>query len=657
VGKQVLVNGRAATIVGVTPKDFHGTLFAFELDGYLPLGALKMGASSDTFWTDRRQRELAVLGRLRPGVSLARAQAEVDLVTARLAKQYPESGAGLRVKVIPEKFARPAPFVASFVPAIAGLFLVLPALVLVMACVNVANLLLVRAAAREREMAIRIALGASRSRLIRQVLSESLLLAFLGGAMGLLVANWALGVSGSLLRSVTATANFAYKLDSRLDWRVLAYTLAALFLTEIFVGLWPALRSGRTDPNAAFRAASRNNSMFHGRWGTRSVLVVLQVAGSLTLLIIASLFVRSLRYAEHMNLGFEPDGVLNVMLDPHQVGYDETRTNIFYRELQNRVRSLPGIQSTSLGFAVPLMYPGRTAHLCVQAHPLPSSQQPPDISFNLVDPSYFETMRIPLLQGRSFADADNETAPPVAIVNQTLANRLWPRENPLGKRFSFNSCSGPFISVVGVARDSQYFFLTPSPQPYFYLPLSQNFTSFRSLQVRSSLPVESLGNAVNEQLRAIDPNMPVIDSRTMRQVVSGLGGTFIFRLAAALAAALGIIGLVLALVGVYGLVSFVVCQRAREIAIRMTIGAVRSDVLKLISRQSIELVIAGLFVGIVAATFLARAMAKLLVGLAATDPLTFVAVTVLLAAVALLASYIPARRATRVDPMVALRHE
>jgi macrolide transport system ATP-binding/permease protein len=656
VGKQVLVNGRPATIVGVTPKDFHGTLFAFDLDGYLPLGALKTGASN-TFWTDRRERELTLLGRLRPGVRVAKAQSLIDLVTARLAIQYPDSGNGLRVRVIREKFARPAPFVASFVPSIAGLFLGLPALVLVIASVNVANLLLVRGAARQREMAIRIALGGSPSRLIRQVLSESLLLAFLGGAAGMLMGIGALRVSGSLLRSVTSTANFAYRLDSRFDWRVFVSTLTAVFLTAVFAGLWPAIASGRTDPNTALRAASPNDSLLAGGQGARGLLVVLQVAGSLVLLIIASLLLGSLRYAEHMNLGFEPDGVLNVMLDPHQIGYDENRTNIFFRELQNRIRSLPGIESASLGFAVPLMFPGHTAHLYVQGHPLPRPQQPPDTAFNLVDPAYFETMRIPLLQGRLFADSDSETAPPVAIVNQTLANRLWPGENPVGKHFSFISSSGPYISVVGVARDGQYFFLSPDPQPYFYLPLSQNFTSFRSLQVRSSLPVESLANTVNEQLRAIDPNIPVIDSRTMRQVVDGLGGTFVFRLAASLAGVLGIVGLALALVGVYGVVSFLVCLRTHEVGIRMAIGAGRSDILKLISGRSLRPVIAGLLVGIVLAILLARAMAKLLLGLAATDPLTYAVVTMLLAAVALLASYIPARRAMRVDPMVALRYE
>jgi putative ABC transport system permease protein len=656
VGKQVLVNGRPATIVGVTPKDFHGTLFAFDLDGYLPLGGLQTGAPN-TFWTDRRDRELTLLGRLRPGVSVAKAQGLIDLVTARLAIQYPDSNNGLRVRVIREKFARPAPFVASFVPSIAGLFLGLPALVLVIACVNVANLLLVRGAARRREMAIRMALGGSPSRLIRQVLSETLLLAFLGGAAGMLTGICALRVSGSLLRSITSTANFAYRLDSRFDWRVFVSTLTAVFLTAVFVGLWPAIASGRTDPNVALRAASRNDSLLAGRQGARGVLVVLQVAGSLVLLIIASLLLGSLRYVEHMNLGFEPDGVLNVMLDPHQIGYDEKRTNIFYRELQNRVRSLPGIASTSLAFAVPLMFPGHTAHLYVHGHPLPRSEQPAVTSFNLVGSSYFETMRIPLLQGRLFADSDNETAPPVAIVNQTLANRLWPGENPLGKRFSFTSSSGPYISVVGVARDGQYFFLSPAPQPYFYLPLSQNFTSFRSLQVRSSLPVESLGNTVDEQLRAIDPNMPVIDSRTMRQVVGGLGGTFVFRLAASLAGVLGIVGLALALVGVYGVVSSVVCLRTHEVGIRMAIGAGRSDILKLISVQSLRPVIAGLLVGVVLAILLARAMAKLSLGLAATNPLTYAGVTLLLAAVALLASYIPARRAMRVDPTVALRYE
>jgi predicted permease len=657
VGKQVLVNGRSATILGVTPKEFHGTLFAFELDGYLPLGALKSGVDSENFWTDRRERELTVLARLRPGTSLSLAQSSLDVVSARLAALYPEADNGVRVRVIPEKLARPAPFVASFVPAIAGLFLILPALLLLIACVNVANLLLVRAASRQREMAIRTVLGAGRFRIISHVLAESLLLAFLGGATGMLLGDWALRVSGSLLRSVTSTANFAYRLDPRFDWRVFVYTATAVLLTAILVGLWPALSSARADLSATLRSVGRNAPVHAGRRGARSVLIVMQVAASLMLLIVASLLVRSLRYAEHMDMGFDPDSVLNVMLDPHQIGYDETRTNNFYRELLSRVRALPSVRSASLSFAVPLMYPGRTGRPYVEGHPLPYPQEPSDISFNLVDSSYFETMRLPLLQGRSFADSDNEGAPPVAIVNQTLAKRLWPGEDPIGKRFSLNSASEHLISVVGVARNSQYFFLSPEPQPYFYLPLTQSFTSFRSLQIRSFLPAESLSAVVQEQLRELDPNMPAIDVRTMREAISGLGGTFVFRLAASLAGALGILGLVLSLVGVYGVVSFVASLRTHEIGVRMAVGAGRSDILKLISLQAFRLIIAGLFLGIVAANLLARAMAKLLIGVAATDPLTYAVASILLAAVAFSACYIPARRAIRVDPVVALRYD
>jgi len=657
VGKQVLVNGRSATIVGVTPKEFHGTLFAFELDGYLPLGALKSGVDSQNFWTDRREREFTVLGRLRPGTSISQAQNSLDVVSARLAALHPEADDGVRVRVIPEKFARPAPFVASFVPAVAGLFLILPALLLLIACVNVANLLLVRAAARQREMAIRTALGAGRFRIMRHMLAESLLLAFLGGATGMLLGDWALRASGTLLRSVTSTANFAYRLDPRFDWRVFVYTGTAVLLTAILVGLWPALSSTRADPNVTLRSVGRNASVLAGRHGARSVLIVMQVAASLMLLIVASLLVRSLRYAEHMDMGFDPHGVLNVMLDPHQIGYDETRTNNFYRELLSRVRALPSVRSASLSFAVPLMCPGRTGRPYVEGHPLAYPQQPSDISFNLVDSSYFETMRLPLLQGRPFADSDNESAPPVAIVNQTLAKRLWPGEDPIGKRFSLNSASEHLISVVGVARNSQYFFLSPDPQPYFYLPLTQSFTSFRSLQIRSSIPGGSLGAVVQEQLRELDPNMPAIDVRTMREAIGGLGGTFIFRLAASLAGVLGILGLVLSIVGVYGVVSFVVSLRTHEIGVRMAIGAGRSDILKLISGQGFRLLVAGLFLGMLAANLVARAMSKLLIGVVATDPLTYAAVSILLAAAALSACYLPARRATRVDPMVALRHE
>jgi len=583
----------------------------------------------------------------------------VDVIAGRLAAQYPATDKDATVRVIPERLARPAPFVTDFVPVVASLFLVLPALVLLLACLNVANLLLVRAAVRRREMAIRAALGAGRGRLIRQMLTEGIVLALLAGIGGVVFGEWAIKASASMLRSVTTTtSNLAYRLDSSFDWKVFAYTLAAAVFSGIFVGIWPAFRAGRVDVNTVLHQGGRSDSAGVGRHSVRSALLVAQVAGSLMLLIVAGLFVRSLRHAEHMYLGFDPDHVVNAMLDVHQIGYDEARAKAFYRELKNRVRRMPGVQSVSLAVTVPLGTPSPEGPIYVENHPLPPNQQPPEVSFDGIDPAYFETMRLPLLEGRTFKDSDNETAPPVGIVNQTMAKRFWPNEDPIGKRFSFKSATGPFVEIVGLARDGQtMWMLSQDPQPYFYIPLAQNFRSFLSLQVRTSVPPESLITGVLAEIHRLAPDLPILNVGTMQQAIHGLGGLFIFSLAASLAGVMGLLGLTLATVGVYGVVSFAAAQRTREIGIRMALGAARRDILTVIVRQGLQLTLIGMATGLVAAFGLSRLLRSLLFGVKPGDPETFIAVSLLLVTVALLASFIPAHRATKVDPMVALRYE
>ncbi|HEX4593569.1 MAG TPA: FtsX-like permease family protein, partial [Bryobacteraceae bacterium] len=537
-------------------------------------------------------------------------------------------------------------------------FLALAGLVLLLACMNVANIFLARATVRQREMAIRASLGAGRGRLIRQMLTESLLLALLGTAAGVAVGQWAIGGSGSVLHSITSdSAGHAFRVDTSFDWKVFAYTLSAALFTGIFVGLWPAFRAGRTDLNRVLGSGGRSDSAGAGRQGFRGVLVVAQVAGSLMLLVVAGLFVRSVQRAEHMSLGFDPDHVLNTMVDPHQIGYDEPRTKAFYRELERRVGALPGVQSVSLSFTAPMGYPSHAGPIYVETHPLPPGRQPQVIAFNSIEPSFFDTLRVPLLQGRRFTDADTETSRAVAIVNQTMATKLWPSENPMGKRFSIQGAGGPFVEVVGVAGDGQYFFLSTQSQPYFYLPLEQNYSSFRSLLIRSSAPPESMMTPVQDVLRSLAPDLPLFDLRTSEEMVHGIEGLLFFRLAASLAAIMGALGLVLAVMGVYGIVSYAVSLRTQEIGIRMALGAEARDILKLVSRQGLRLVIVGLSIGLFAAWALTRGMAKLLIGVSATDPLTYAMVALLLCSVTMLACWIPARRALRVDPMVALRYE
>ena len=432
IGKHIAVSGRPATIIGVVPPQFHGLLFAFDMDGYLPASALAGDENPASFWADRGDRSLMLFARLKQGVSLAQAQSAVNVVAKRLAAQYPATDKGLGVRVIPERQARPAPEVSSFVPVIAGLFLALPALVLLLACMNVANILLARAAAREREMAVRTAVGAGRWRLMRQMLTESLLLALLGGIAGVTLGEGAIWAAGALLRPVTtSSAGYAFRIDCRFDWKVFAYTLAAAILTGIFVGLWPAMRAGRADLNTVLHEGGGQAGSSRNR--LRNSLVVAQVAGSLMLLVVAGLLVRSLRHAEHMFLGFDPAHLVNIMLDPRQAGYNQARAKTFYRDLERRVAASPGVESVSVARTAPMAYPSQGSPVYVEDHPLPPDQKPPDIMYNGIDPGYLRTMRVPLLRGRAFKNSDNEAAPPVAIVNQTLARRLWPNEDPDGQ--------------------------------------------------------------------------------------------------------------------------------------------------------------------------------------------------------------------------------
>jgi predicted permease len=651
VGKQALIDGQEATIIGVAPKGFQGTNFALDLDGYVPLN-MQPAEDAATLWSDRSSPGLVVMGRLKPGVSVRQAQSSMNVVTERLAEQYSATDKGVTVRVIPERFARPQPYAKNIVPLIVGIFLLLAALVLLLACMNVANLLLVRATMRQREMAVRAAMGASRGRLIRQMLTESIVLAIFGGAGGLLLGMWASGAVASLLPD----SKFPIRLDFSFDWRVFAYALAAALLTGIVVGVWPALRAGRADVNGLLHGAGRSDTAGVSRHRLRSALVVSQVAGSLVLLIVAGLFVRSLARAQTVYLGFDPDHVLNAVVDPKSMAYDEARTKSFYRDLEARVRALPGVQSASLAFSVPMGQVNDGGSIYIEGRPLSAGQQPPVVIFNHVDAPYFDTMRIPLLRGRAFRENDDEKAPLVAIVNQSMAHQFWPNEDPLGKRFSLKSATGPFVEIVGVTGDGKYVFIGWDKEPYFYVPLAQNYTSYRSLQLRSSVPPETLITQVQNEIHALDSNMPS-DIETMRQTLSGGNGFFIFKVGAILAAAMGILGLTLAVVGVYGVVSFAASQRTHEIGIRMALGANRRDILRLVLRQGLVLVIGGVLSGMVLAWALTRSMASLLVGVSPTDALTFLTATLVLGGIGLWACYAPARRAMRLDPMVALRYE
>ena len=659
IGKQVKVNGQPATIVGVAPQEFHGAYFVLDMDAYVPLGAADFvaqpGQDQDPL-ADRNARIFRVLARLKPGVSFSQAQASFDVIAARLAQAYPATDKNVTVQVYREQLARPTPVRNNVIPIIGGFFLFLAGLLLLLACMNVANIVLARATVRQREMGLRAALGAGRTRLIRQTLTETLLLGLLGGLGGILVALWVSPGKISVIPGLSLPVN----LDLSFDWRVFAYSFAAAAFTGVFIGIWPAARASGIDLITILQEGSRGEAGV-GRHRVRNFLVMAQVAGSFVLLIIAGLFVRGVQHAGKVDLGFQPDHVVNITMDPQQMGYNEAQATEFYRELKTRVLALPGVQSASFAFGVP-MGDVSSVNLCtvvVGDHPVTNGQPPPSIFFNNVDSGYFQTMRVPLLRGRAFNDFDSKSAPLVAIVNQIMAQRFWPGQDPIGKRFTINNIGEPSqtVQIVGLAGNGKYAFVAEEPSPFFYVPLAQNYTSMRTLQIRSSVPPDTMFAEVRRQIRALAPGLPIIQARTMQQALDGTNGLQVFRIGAFVAAVLGGLGLLLASIGVYGVVSFAAVQRTREIGIRMALGGTARDVLRLVLQQGVRMVGAGLLVGLLAAWGLTRLMARFLFGVSPGDPLTYATVVILLSGVALLACWLPARRATRVDPGIALRYE
>jgi predicted permease len=652
IGKQVRVDGKPATIVGVSQREFRGQFSVFEIDAYAPLSTAFDQSSAKNFWNNRDMHAMLVLGRLKPGVTLAEVQSRFDVISRRLGAQFPATDKDLSVRVMDERLSRPIPYANNAFLAFSGLFLILGALVLLMACTNIANILMARASVRQREMAIRAALGGARSRLVCQMLTETTLTALLGGTAGL-----ALGAGVSRFAGSIHLSNIPIRLAFGFDWRVFVYALAAVVFTAICAGLSPALRATRADVNTVLHQGGRVGAGGKARHRVRGDLMAAQVAGSLTLLIVAGLFVRSLSAVEHMDLGFDPNQLLNVRLNPFLNNYNESQTKAFYRALETKVRALPGVQSASLATSVPIGYDRGRKSVYVEGRPVPPGQKASEIFFNSVDVSYFETLRIPLLFGRAFIDADDETSARAAIVNETMAKQFWPKENPIGKRFSVTSDSGPFVEIVGVARDGKYRVLTEDPIPYFYIPLAQNFDPERVLQIRSPIAPATLIPEVQSQILALDTNAPIEEVQTMKESLGGALGYFLFRLGASLAAAMGVLGLLLAVVGVYGVVSYAATQRTQELGIRIALGASPRQILALLLRQGVQLVVAGLLFGLAGAWALTRAMSHMLVGVRPSDPVTYLTVSALISSITLMACWLPARRAMRVDPTVSLRYE
>jgi predicted permease len=655
VGTIVRLDGTPARVVGVTPPDFHGLYQGAEIEGYVPLAMLTDRTTNPRrVFTDRTFRFLTMGARLRPEVSVRSAQAAVDVLAGRLQREYPQER-DVTARVIPEPLARPVPmrFLSQLVPLIKGSMLGLAALVLLIACMNVANLLLVRGTVRQREMAMRAALGSGRLRLIRLLLAESLLLAGAGTVAGLLVAKWATNL---FLGTIDIGSDIPLNLDFHYDWRVFVYTVVISGATGLVMGLVPALRASRAEVTSLLHDGGHGSAGV-GRQRLRSAMVVAQVAGSLVLLVVAGLCVRSLQRAQFVDLGFDAANVVTARLDPHQIGYDEPRMTAFYDELQRRLAALPGVESVGMSFSVPTGYILDGTPVGKEGTVTGTDEPRSDVTCNTVTPEFFDVLRLPIVKGRGFTAHDTETSARVVIVNETLARQLWPGEEPIGKRLVSPRFQGRLWQVVGVARDSKYIAVFEQPLPHLYFPMKQTPFFMRVVYVRSTAPPEALAMLMEREIHGLDADMPIADARTLRQIVEGGVGFLLFRIGSLQAGAMGILGLILAVVGVYGVVSYGASLRMREMGIRIALGAEPRTVRGLVLRQGTALVLAGIVCGLVVAAGVTRTLSKFFVLIGALDLPTFAVVTVALAAIALVACYLPARRAMRVDPMVALRHE
>jgi predicted permease len=660
VGRSVNINGHPFTIVGVGPEKYTGMLRGVAVDWWIPAMMMKEAAPGSDNLTHRSNRSLLVMGRLKPGVTAQQAQADFNSIAAQLYKEWPTHWENIRrqprsVTVAPENEARLLPGMRMPLMIFMTLLMTVAGLVLLIACANIANLLLARATARRKEIAIRLAMGAGRRRLIRQLLTESVMLSLLGGGAGLLLAGW----GADLLMAFKPPLPFPIELDLHGDWRVFGFMFGLSLTTGIVFGLTPALAASRPDVIASLKdeTGAANTGGRPGR--LRGSLVITQVAVSLLLLICAGLFLRSLRNASAIDPGFDADNLLAMSMDLRLQGYDEIKGRNFTDQLLERVRSLPGVLSASMTDQLPLGLDGSRRGVTIEGYTAQPGEST-EIDSSFAAPGYFETLRIPLSQGRTFQPQDDANAPGVALVNEAFARRYWPGRPPVGKRIQMGVArsgvnDAPYLTVIGVVKDGKYASLGEDATPFIYFNMAQNVSLSPTLIARThGDPFDSLAAARGE-VEALDKNLPLYDVKTMRQ---HLGLALLpARLAGGVLGVFGLVALALAAAGIYGVMAYSVARRTREIGIRMALGANAGDVLRLVARQGMTLVAIGMAIGLAAALALTQLLKSLLFGVSATDPLTFAAIALLLMFIALLACWIPARRAAKVDPMVALRCE
>lgn len=649
IGSTLRVNQTPLTIIGVAPEGFHGTYAGLDYDFWVPLTMYGQMTHTGTWMLrDRNTRNFMLLARLAPGISIGQARAEVHALANRMAEEDANSNQGVGATVLPvwqSHFGTQAMLLAPV-----AILMGTGGVVLLIVCANLANLLLARATGRQQEFSIRLALGAKRGQLIIQLLSETLLMALVGSICGLLLASWLGGALRWLLPAVAGPV----MITPPPDGHVFAFSAGLAVIVTVLAGLVPALHSSRANVSEALKQGGRSgvSGIQAHRW--RGLMVISEVALAVVAMVGAALFLKSFERARAINPGFAPEGVALAQFDFSTAGYDAVQTDTFCRRLRERLQQFPGVTAISYDDSVPLGFHGGNWETLEVEGYVPGPNENMKIYRDLISPGYFESMKIPLVEGRDFDWHDETTTQKVMIVNQEFARRFLPNHSVIGHKVHG---WGEWFTIVGVAKDSKYHRVTENPQPYFYIPIRQIFRPEYGLtfHVRTSGSVNEAIAAVRREAAAIDPAIAVFDAQPMTEYISA--SLFGAKIAANLLTLLSSIGLLLAAMGLYGVMAYSVAQRTREFGVRVAIGAKPRDILTLILRESGALTISGLAAGLVLAAVSTRMIAGAIYGVSTLDPLTYGAVGLVLVAVALVASYVPALRASRIDPMVALRYE
>ena len=653
VGKTIRLSNRGYQVIGVTPPSFAGSKFALSMDFWIPMAMAEELRRSPGLLSDRDSHWMNVLARLKPGVTMEQATQELQTIAARLNQVYPNERAANTQALVDTEINTRFGEASTVLMSGSAIAMAIVALVLLIACANVANLMLARAAARRKEIGIRLALGASRFRLVRQLLTESLLLSLLGGGFGLLLAYWVTDLMQGFVPVLeyNIVDNFF-----ALDERALLFTLGISLATGLISGLAPAWHSSNPEVVPILKGEINGQRGRRRRLTLRPALVVVQVALSLTVLVCGGLFIKSFRKAQTMDPGFGTKNALIVSLDPELVGYDSERSRNFFRQIIERAESLPGVEAAASARLLPLGDSSSSnGPVLKEGETLPRGSGGRNIMTNVVSAGYFRAMQIPFVEGRDFDDRDQIKTQRVVVINQKMAETLWPGESAVGKRIFVGIDSRDALEVVGVVKTGMYRNLAEDPKPYFYYPMMQRRPASMMLVMRTNGDPHAIAGAIRKEAQDLDRVVPVSSMKTMTEHLTY--ALWAPNMAASLSLAFGIVAVLLSAIGLYSVMAYVVSQRTREVGIRMALGANRADVMRMITMQGMRLAVIGVVAGLLLSLVLAWVLSALLIGMSGYDVTTFAIVSTLLVLVALIACYLPARRATKIDPLVALRYE